>query len=222
MCTFKTSLCARSNCLRVYRHHAHMLKHICAFMPACTRDVSNEHTTPPQHHDNAHNHTQPQPKPRPTTRYHTVAENRVSGVKVQKLRVTTARRSEQHGSNHKPWAKNRGKTTKKHGHVLFFDGHGVTEGEPQTAHPHTTRPSHKPLATHSYTTHTTDHTTTQPRSHPNHTTPSHADEPSQAEPCHTTPHHAKSHHVKTGHAKNKPGNTKPGNQVEAISSTKRM
>ena len=80
--------------------------------------------------------------------------------------------------------------SKHHDHVLFFDGHGVTEGEPQ---------SHKPLATH--TQHTpTHHTSTQPRSHPNHTTPSHADEPSQAKPSQakpsrTVPHDTTPHQV---------------------------
>ena len=64
--------------------------------------------------------------------------------------------------------------SKNHGQVLFFDGHGVTEGEPQTVNPHTTRQSHKPLATHTqHTQHTTHH---QPR--PTHHAP-------QAKPRHT-------------------------------------
>ena len=200
------------------------------------RDVSNRHTTLPQHHDNTHNHahTQPRPKPRPTTQGHTVADNGVRGVKIEKPPVTTARGSENHGQTTTPQAKTTGQTTthkkttvkpqktrskprSNHGHVLFFDGHGVTEGEPQTANPHTRATSHKPQAKHIHNTDTTYHA---PQAHPtthHATTPKPSDQPRQVqrakprtEPCHTTPHHTKSRHAKTGHAKNRPSHTKPG------------
>ena len=89
----------------------------------------------------------------------------------------------------------------------FFDGHGVTEGEPQTVNPHTIRQSHSGQTPHTHnitnTTsnkHTTtpphNHTTTQPHNHeairttPRQVTPTSQAKPNRATRHHTTPSHA--------------------------------
>ena len=79
MCPSKTSPCVHSKCNRVYRHHAHMLKHMCAWcqylrgrFERAHGDVLDGHTTPPQHHDNTQPPTTPQPhrQHRPHTTQH--------------------------------------------------------------------------------------------------------------------------------------------------------
>ena len=69
-------------------------------------------------------------------------------------------------------SKNHGQT-KKHCHLLCFDGHCHLEGSQVTVNPHTTRQSHKLLAPHP-----THHT---PPATPNHT------EPNRTEPSHNEP-----------------------------------
>ena len=208
------------------------------------RDVANGHTTPPQHHDNAHsrahNHSH-------STQGHTVAVNGVRGVKIEKPRVTGSWKAAKRRSNHLPHPphthqststtvttnhkntvkpqtttvkttvkpqKNHGQTTKHHGHVLFCDGHGSRKANHRRS---TNMP--KPLATsHIFTTHTTYHapqaTLHQPHNHEPIRT---THMPSHAdERSQAKPNRATRHRTTPSHATPKQATTKTGQAAPSL------
>ena len=70
VCRFRTLPCVHSKCTRVYRHHAHMLKHMCAWCRhtrgriecthgGCIQRVTPHHTA--THHNTTHHNTTSSP-----------------------------------------------------------------------------------------------------------------------------------------------------------------
>ena len=97
VCAFKTPACVRSKRPRVYRHHAHMLKSMCAWCRytrrrfECTRGCFSAwtHHNTQQHHNTNQQHTTSQQHKPHTTTHHNNTPHHINTNQTQTKHTTT-------------------------------------------------------------------------------------------------------------------------------------